>query len=208
MKPFGKIVLLIIVIVVLIGISLLSTNITGEAVAKEGPFIVTKVIDGDTVVLDNGEHVRMSGINTPEVGECYYAEAKNMTTGLLLNKEVVLESDRTNRDVYDRLLRYIYVDNVSVSFYLVDHGYAKVYDKYKDDTKYYEQLKAVEQKAVDSGVGVWACNNTACPYVGSKNSDKYYAVGCKYAKRIHIENQICFNTTQQAEQAGYVAGSC
>jgi len=38
--------------------------------------LVTRVIDGDTVVLENGEHVRYIGIDTPERGRPYYAEAK------------------------------------------------------------------------------------------------------------------------------------
>ena len=74
---------------------------------KEGPFLVVKVTDGDTIDLSNGETVRFSGINTPEKGECYYNEAKQALTELVLDKEVFIERDMTNKDKYNRLLRSI-----------------------------------------------------------------------------------------------------
>ena len=61
---------------------------------------VSKVIDGDTITLENGEKVRLIGIDTPERGQCYYKEAKLRLTELVLNKKVELEKDITNRDKY------------------------------------------------------------------------------------------------------------
>ena len=78
---------------------------------KEGPFLVTKVVDGDTIALNNSERVRFSGINTPEKGECYYQEAKDILGSIVLGKEVYLERDRTNKGKYGRLLRYVYYDD-------------------------------------------------------------------------------------------------
>ncbi|MFH1455476.1 MAG: thermonuclease family protein [archaeon] len=120
---------------------------------KQGPYLVTNVVDGDTLDINTGERIRLSGINTPETNECYYQEAKNWLTKLTLGKEVYLEKDRSNTGKYGRLLRYIYVDDILVNEILVKEGYAKVYDKYKDDTKRYEQLKNVETK--DNGL--WLC---------------------------------------------------
>jgi hypothetical protein len=45
-----------------------------------------------------------------------------------------------------------------------------------------------------------------CPYVGSKNSDKYHKASCGIVKRIKLENRRCFATPQIAEASGYVAG--
>src|SRR3989344_2355810 len=100
---------------------------TGKAVSdqivKEGPFKVINVVDGDTLDLNNSERVRLSGINTPETGECYYDEAKDELENLILNKEVYLEKDISDRDKYDRLLRYIYINDLLVNSYLIQNGY-------------------------------------------------------------------------------------
>jgi hypothetical protein len=45
-----------------------------------------------------------------------------------------------------------------------------------------------------------------CPYVGSKNSDKYHLASCGVVKRIKKENIRCFATPEMAEKAGYVPG--
>ncbi len=126
---------------------------------KEGPYLVTNVVDGDTLDIDTGERIRLSGINTPETDECYYQEAKNRLRQLTLNQYVYLEQDKSNRGKYGRLLRYIYVDDLLVNEQLVLEGFAKVYDKYKDDTKRYAQLKVSETIAKNQNLGLWNCKN-------------------------------------------------
>jgi micrococcal nuclease len=121
----------------------------------EGPYTVTNVVDGDT--LDVYERVRLSGINTPETGECYYQEAKDRLGDLVLGKEVYLESDVSDRGKYGRLLRYVYVSGENVNLLLVEEGYAKVHDKYASDTKMYLELKALESVAIENELGVWGC---------------------------------------------------
>ena len=199
------ILILIIVLIIAAGFSITGKFAKEDRLKeKTGPFVVAKIIDGDTVRLNNGNTIRLSGINTPETQECYYNEAKQRLTQLILGKEVFLERDRTDIDKYNRLLRYIYVDNISVNFLMVEESYAKVFDKYKEDTKYYEQLKAVEQKAKNKGV--WLCSNPReqCLYIASNNSKVYHNSSSTLAKRIKNENIICFQSKEQAEKAGYV----
>ncbi len=137
---------------------LLLTSCTQTIEEKiEGPFQVTNVVDGDTLDLITSERVRLSGINTPEKGECYYKEAKEKLKELILNKKVYIEKDKTNKGKYGRLLRYVYIDNTLVNSYLVEQGYAKVYDKYKYDTKRYYELKRAELNAINNHLGVWNC---------------------------------------------------
>lgn len=171
---------------------------TGNAV-KEGPYIVVNVVDGDTIDLASSERVRLSGINTPETGECYHKEAKERLAELVLYKEVYLEKDRTNKDKYGRMLRYIYLDDALVNSILVEEGYAKVYDKYKDDTKRYEELKESEAEAAEKNLGVWSCKDPKeeCLYVASKNSKTYHTPDCKWAKKIKPENLICFKSKEE-----------
>ncbi|MEK6856535.1 MAG: thermonuclease family protein, partial [Nanoarchaeota archaeon] len=126
-------------------IFLVNGCITGSSIRElEGPFFVTNAVDGDTFDFGNNERVRMSGINTPETGECYYKEAKEKLAELILHKEIYLERDRSDKDKYERLLRYVYVNETGLVFVngiLVEEGYARVYDKYKSDTKRYDELK-------------------------------------------------------------------
>ena len=149
----------IILLILLLYIS--GCSITGQVIGEpklDGPYLVTKVVDGDTADLQGLGRVRFSGINTPEKGVCYYKEAKEKLTNMILNKEVYAEKDRSDKDKYDRYLRYIYLNNTFVNGVLVQEGYAVVFDKYKKDTGRYEQLKKLEEIAVENKLGVWSCN--------------------------------------------------
>jgi len=166
----------------------------------EGPYVVHRVVDGDTVDIELGR-VRLSGINAPENGVCYAAEAKEKLTELVLYKEVFIEWEEQRYDKYGRILAYVYFNGTHINAYLVEQGYASVFDKYNQSTKYYEELKQVELKAVAEGKGVWACEPIfdGCLYVASKNSDIYHSPECKWAKRIKPENLICFHSEDELE---------
>jgi len=186
-----------------------SCTFTGEAVRefeviREGPFEVVSVIDGDTADLDNGWRLRFSGINTPESGECFYQEAKDELARLILSKEVYLENDYSDEGNYGRKLRYVFVGDVLVNEELVRGGFAKVYDKYADDTRMYERLKDVEFLAARELKGVWGCEDPRadCMFVASVNSDVYHGSHCKAAKKIKIENIVCINSTEEAISLG------
>lgn len=180
-----------------------------SALQWEGPFNVTYVVDGDTIDLSNGYRVRFSGINTPETGECYYQEAKDALKEMVLGKEVYVESDLIDQGKYGRELRYVYIDDFFVNGYLVEEGYAKVYDKYNESTKRYDELKEIEAIAKKENKGVWSCKDPkeGCLYVASKNSKIYHKPECKWAKKIKEENLICFHSEEELE--GYSpASSC
>jgi len=96
--------------------------------------LVTRVIDGDTFEISTGEKVRLICIDTPEKGESGFNEAKEFLEKLILNKNVTLEKDITNKDKYRRLLRYAYVNDLFVNKEIVQKGYGKIY-RYEPDTK-------------------------------------------------------------------------
>ncbi len=73
----------------------------------EREYLVVHVVDGDTVELANGEHVRLIGIDAPEDGVCGAVAATTKLTRMLEGKRVVLVRGTDNRDKYDRLLRYV-----------------------------------------------------------------------------------------------------
>lgn len=117
---------------------------------------VTRVIDGDTIVIEGGYHVRYIGIDTPEREQPYYEEAKQYNEELVDGKTVRLEKDVTNKDRFDRLLRYVYVGSVFVNAELVRQGYAQVYPKERyPDNKHYDLLKEAETEAKEAEKGIW-----------------------------------------------------
>ena len=124
---------------------------------------VKYVTDGDTIVLTNGEKVRYTSIDTPERGDCWYRQAKRMNQDLVSGREIKLEQDISNRDKYERLLRYIYVDNKRegeenkiqfVNMELVKAGLARV-KEYKPDLEYLEELELAESYAKQNKIGLW-----------------------------------------------------
>jgi micrococcal nuclease len=115
---------------------------------------VTRVIDGDTVIIEGGYHVRYIGIDAPESGEFYYSEAKQINEGLVAGKSVRLERDISDKDSYGRLLRYVYVGDDFVNAEVVRQGCAWAI-AYPPDVKYQVYLEAMETEARQSKRGIW-----------------------------------------------------
>ena len=119
---------------------------------------VTRVIDGDTIVIEGNYRVRYIGIDTPEVYpelEAFGLEAWQANRALVEGKVVHLERDVSEVDKYGRLLRYVYVDDIFVNAELVRAGLADA-KAYPPDTKHQDYLEQLEQEARLAGRGMWA----------------------------------------------------
>ncbi|MBU1178492.1 thermonuclease family protein [Patescibacteria group bacterium] len=129
---------------------------------------VVKVVDGDTIILDNGETVRYIGIDTPEVSvpvtdlECYGPEATIRNEELVAGREVKMIRDIKNRDKYGRLLRYVYLtsDDTFINLELVKDGYARSLAVYPN-VSYTKEIKSATEAAQRDKKGLWSENN--CP---------------------------------------------
>jgi micrococcal nuclease len=119
-----------------------------------GEFFVSKVIDGDTVVLENGEHVRYIGIDTPEKGRPYYSEAKRQNEKLVKGRKVVLEFDAGKADRYGRVLAYVYAGNTFVNEELVKNGYALAYTV-PPNVKFAKRFVSLQEEARTQKRGLW-----------------------------------------------------
>ena len=95
--------------------------------------MVIRIIDGDTFEIENGDKVRMIGIDAPELKDNNGLESKNHLKFLIENKYVSLIKDEKNKnkDFFGRLLRYVYIDNTDVNLKMIEDGYASVYTKFK-----------------------------------------------------------------------------
>lgn len=127
----------------------------GSVLTCQGDLTVTLVYDGDTFELENGEKVRLLGINAPEINQPSGDIAKDFLEKLVLEEEVRLEKDQTDKDDYGRLLRYVYVGDLFVNAEIVRKGYAEV-RFYPPDTLYRQDFERLERLACLNEKGLWA----------------------------------------------------
>ncbi len=126
-----------------------------QKIIEESTYLVTKVIDGDTIDIDTGERVRLICIDTPEYYDEGYEEAKEYLEDLILNKKVKLEKDISETDKYGRILRHIYLeDGTFVNELMVKQGYAEAY-WYEPDTTLCPTIQKAEDYAKDHELGIW-----------------------------------------------------
>jgi micrococcal nuclease len=141
---------------------ILILNLSGCAYIPKDAYYarVVYIYDGDTVKLDNGERVRYLGIDTPEMNyknpppEYFAEEAKRFNADLVHRKNIRLEFDSVKRDKYNRLLAYVYVDDIFVNAKLIEEGYAKVYI-IPPNVKYADDFLELQRKAREAKKGIW-----------------------------------------------------
>lgn len=121
---------------------------------------VKRTIDGDTLLLTNGERVRLIGVDTPETKhpqkpvQRFGREAYLFTKGVVEGKEVRLEYDWQRRDKYDRLLAYVYLrDDTFLNAEIIKQGYGFAFTKYP--FKYLEEFRKYEREARENKRGLW-----------------------------------------------------
>jgi len=129
---------------------------------------VTEVIDGDTitVLFEDGKTytVRYIGMDAPEREMSFFTQSYNANSDMVLQKEVVLIKDVSETDPYDRILRYVVVDDVFVNLELVKTGFAKVM-MIPPDVACADTLSSAEREPQASQIGIWAA--TATPEASS-----------------------------------------
>ena len=143
MKQIYLIILLVIILFT-INYSFLDSLLINFLEDKETAF-VGRVIDGDTIKIENGTSLRMLGINTPEKGEKYYNEAKEFLKKSVSNKTIELEFGKDKYDRYKRILAYIFIRRENINLELVKNGFANFYFPSGKDIHYNEFKKAWEE---------------------------------------------------------------
>ena len=120
--------------------------------------IVTKVIDGDTVIVEGGESVRLLGMDTDEKGYPCFTPAKKRMEALVFGKQVMLEKDLEDKDQYGRFLRYVFLEERNICLQMVEEGFA-VARFPEENAKYRQEIVAAEKYAQENGIGCkWGGN--------------------------------------------------
>lgn len=137
----------------------------GVITTQPGLYTVDHFVDGDTIAVNmNGtvETIRFIGIDTPETHkpntpvQCYGPAAAAYTKNRIGNSRVRLVSDSlsTNRDRYNRLLRYVYLpDGTNLDQELVAKGYAFAYTSFPFTKS--DAFSAAQTKAQEQHLGLW-----------------------------------------------------
>src|SRR3954447_20480255 len=128
---------------------------------------VVRVVDGDTLIIDRGrgsERLRYIGVDAPESVkpdtpvEFMGHEALAANRALVAGGAVWLETDVSDRDRFDRLLRYVWTRDgdewVMVNLELVREGYAQP-STFPPDVRWRDVFRDAERAARDAGVGLW-----------------------------------------------------
>lgn len=200
-------------------------------------YTVTSVTDGDTIRINyNGTEtpVRLIGVNTPETVdprttvECFGKEASDFLKSLLGGKSVSIEADPTqsDRDKYDRLLRYVYLDGEDVGHKIISSGYGYEYT-YNIPYQKQSEYKTAQSEASSAGKGLWSpstCSGQKTPApqptpsststadckikgnISSKGEKIYHMPGQKYYDATKIDTskgERYFCTEQEAVNAGW-----
>ena len=173
--------------------------------------VCTKVVDGDTIYLDNGKKVRFVGVNTPERGAEGYITSKNFVQKLCLNKEVGIDiDDRKHNDKYGRTLAVVIVDGKNVNEMLLKEGLAEI--MYMPPSEFYPY----DWAGSDTHVADTHSSSSSSPasdtsssssgsgsYVGNSNSGKFHVAGCGSVSKMSEKNKVFFSSRDEAINQGY-----
>ncbi|NBU33268.1 hypothetical protein EBS40_01415 [bacterium] len=133
--------------------------------AHIGLYDVVEVFDGDTIAVAMAgrvEKVRLIGVDTPETKDprkpvqCYGPEASAFSHSKLDRAKVRLVSDplSTNRDRYDRLLRYVYLqDGTLYNKQLLSTGNARTYTGFAFSKS--QEFVVAETQSKQQNTGLW-----------------------------------------------------
>jgi len=120
---------------------------------------VTRVVDGDTILLATGERVRYIGMDAPEIGgiaefSALGEAAAEHNRRLVQGREVRLEYDVQLRDRYRRLLAYVFVDTILINARMVSDGFARTLTV-PPNLRYSSRILALEREAREQARGLW-----------------------------------------------------
>jgi len=206
-----NLVVTLVVAVLMIGGYVADAPLQASKLPSSGKVI--KVMDGDTVELENHVVVRYLGIDAPEIAhdntpaDCFGDEARARNATLVLGKKVKLQYEGTEEkfDHYDRVLAYVFLeDGTLVNELLIREGYAFLLQDSKGFSRASQFLKA-QRNAIKNKRGIWgACKyNREGYYIGNQRSFVFHRPGCPFGKQISPSNRVRFETREDAFMEGY-----
>ncbi len=164
---------------------------------------VERVLDGDTFVLSGGDRVRLIGVDTPERGEPFSRAARDFADSILSGRTVRIEHDRLHRDHYDRILGYVFIDDVLFNEMLIRRGLAGVY-LFKENKRYSRRFIDAQKEARREKLGIWAHPKPSDEpyYISAGGSLRFHRPLCTLIKNINPRKAKKFKTRDIALDEG------
>ena len=192
-------------------------------IVDNGVYKVRSVVDGDTIVLENGLHLRYNGMDAPEAGRWirdrspYSHEATERNIGLVEGKRIRLKLASDPIDMHGRIVANIFVlpddpsqAEIEVRVPMIKEGFAKAMGLGVNHTEY-QRLKALQDEAKANRAGMWGASDdletqraeqAPKPFCASSTSKIYHRTECSTAKRISAANLHEYATAADAEAVG------
>lgn len=135
---------------------------------------VTAVIDGDTIEIQGGKHVRYIGIDTPEMGEPLYEEARDKNKELVLGKTVRLAICKAEQtDKHGRLLAYVYTEQTLVNAELLIKGLARILIIPPCGLDKAEKFRLYQKEAMKNKIGLWGKRENVKNFIYASDATKF-----------------------------------
>jgi endonuclease YncB( thermonuclease family) len=128
------------ILIVLLGAGIL--NRTNKTDITNRTYKVYRVIDGDTLVIDNNQEIRLINVDAPESGQCGFEEAKTKMEKMALNKKIKVEGKVT--DGFGRLLSTVWIGEKMLNAEIVRTGWVR-YDS-QGTSKYIQNIDNENEK--------------------------------------------------------------
>lgn len=171
---------------------------------------VVRVIDGDALVLNTGQSVRLVGIEAPVLNrrrgepDTYAEEAARALENMVMGREVQLYYPGLTRDRYDRALAHVVTTDAAgpefwVNMELVRRGAARV-RLYPDTAARGDDLMAAEQVARDDGLGLWGQPAYAVMAADeiAPEARGFMIIGARLEMRTPAEDMACLWSVEAA----------
>ena len=175
--------------------------------------VPSKILDGDTFQLPDGDRVRLLGVNAPETGRCGSAEATVELAKLISGKSVRIEEEK--RDAYGRRTGLVFVGQTLVNKSMLAAGWAR--PDYTKNTRN-EELKSAFHEASDNRRGLHSLceianpvpENPECVIKGNIDQSSwdhlYHLPNCRHYDKIVLNLDLgeqFFCTEEEAKSAGF-----
>lgn len=186
------------------------TGEKGKAISVPA-YEVLRVIDGDTFVTKEEQHIRVASTEAPEIDRCRDPEAKAALEQLIVGKPVYLKV--VYRDPYQRLVSFVYTKNKFVNETMLENGYS--YYSRSSPGEIGEDLKKATEKAREEKKGIFSdsCTQivnkekTSCNIKGNDRNGKiYYLPECGVYDNVTVQLYLgdrWFCTEKEAITAGF-----
>ena len=188
-----------------------------------GVYKVRSVVDGDTIVLENGLHLRYNGMNAPETGRWtrdyspYSKEASDRNIGLVEGKKIRVKLAPEPMDMHGRVVANVFVvpddpaqPEIEVRVPMIKEGLAKAMGLGVGHAEY-QRLKELQDEAKTARAGMWGANEDLAKqrietapkaFCASSNSKIYHRAECSTAKRINAAYLHEYASAAEAEAVG------